>query len=342
MNDPLTLLTAEEKLLLLLCRLHFSEEQKSEIRGLMKKVRDWDRFVQLANNHGIIALTAYNIRENGITDQVPDSATKILDNGRMQSMIRNIWLVKRWKEVNTIMTEAGIKHVILKGLALEHTVYGAKGLRQMTDNDILVKKDDALKAWHLLQKYGFISDMIKSPFHEKIIAEIGKHMPTLRKDDYPVEIHHRIFQGAEKNDNLNEAIDNAIAIDLDGTRAYILNDDLHLDFLKEHLHYHLVSGDSQLRLFLDMELIKPGSAPPIPDGFLINPNDSVKLKQRKNAYRIHFFSLPRRIRFRFLVGDIFPSFKWMKKRHHCGTIKALFLYPRRIGKLFWLLEGAKA
>jgi hypothetical protein len=342
MNDLSHLLTPEEKLLLSICRLHFSEEQKSEIRGLMKDVKDWDRFVQLANNHGIIALTAYNIRENGLTDQVPDSAMKILDNGRMQSMIRNIWLLKRWKEVNTILTEAGIKHILLKGMALEYTVYGAKGLRQMTDNDILVKKDEAHKAWLLLQEYGFISDMIKSPFHEKIIAEIGKHLPTLRKDDYPVEIHHRLFYAYEKNEKLNDAIDHAVEIDLEGTRAYILNDDLHLDFLKEHLHYHLVSGDSQLRLFHDMELIKPGSAPPIPDKFLTNPNDSVKLKQRKNAYRIHFFSLPWRIRFRFLLGDIFPSLRWMKQRHKCETIKALFLYPRRIGKLFWLLKGAKA
>jgi hypothetical protein len=337
MNDPFQMLTSEEKLLISLCRLIFSEEQKAEISLLMKVVKDWDRFVKLANSHGIIALTAYNIRENGLTAQVPDSTMKILDNGRMQSIIRNAWLVKRWKEVSTILTEAGIKHVLLKGMALEHTIYGAKGLRQMTDNDILVKKDDALKAWQLLQKYGFISDMIKSLFHEKIITEIGKHMPTLRKDDYPVEIHHRLFYENEKNEKLNYAIDNAVAIDIEGTRGYILNDDLHLDFLKEHLQYHLVSGDSQLRLFLDVELIKPGSAPPIPDGYLTNPNDSVKLKQRKNAYRIHFFSLPRRIRFRFLAGDIFPSLKWMKKRHHCGTLKALMLYPRRVGKLLWLI-----
>jgi hypothetical protein len=338
MTDPITQLTAEEKLLISLCRLEFTGEQKKEIGMLMKEIKDWDHFVRLVNDHGIIALAAYNIREAGLADIVPKEAMKVLDNGRTQSMIRNTWLVHKWKEVNIILSEAGIKHVLLKGMALEHTVYGSRGLRQMNDADILVKKGDVMKAWLLLQEHGFESDMIKSPFHEKIIAEMGKHMPTLRKNDYPIEIHYRLFYDHEKNEKLNDAVDNAVAIDLEGTRAYILNDDLHLDYLKEHLHYHLASGDSQLRLFLDVELIKPDSAPPIPDGFLINPNDSVKLKQRKNAYRIHFFSLPRNIRFRYLVGDFFPSVKWMKKRHGCGCVKTLLYYPQRMGKLIWLLK----
>ena len=254
---------------------------------------------------------------------------KILDNGHMQSMVRNAWLVQRWKEVNTILSEAGIKHILLKGMALEHTVYGARGLRQMTDNDLLVKNEDAMKAWLLLQKHGFIPEMIKSPLYRKIITEIGKHMPTLVKEGYSVEIHNRLFRESEKNRKLNNAIENAVEIDIEGTKAFILKDDIHLDFLKEHLQYHLVSGGAQLRLFLDMELIKPGSAPPIPDGFLTKPDQSVSPEQRKKAYRATFFSIPKKIRFRYLVGDIFPSLGWMRKRHECGTVKAVLLISEK-------------
>jgi hypothetical protein len=339
MTDPLSQFSAEEKLLLSLCRLEFSEEQKSDIRELMREVKDWDHFVKLVNNHGIIALTSNNIREGGLTDHVPKEAMKILDNGSMQSMVRNAWLVQRWKDVNNIFSEAGIKYILLKGMALEHTFYGGRGLRQMTDNDILVKNEVALKAWLLLQKHGFIPEMVKSPLHRKIITEIGKHMPTLVKDGYSVEIHNRLFHEAEKNRKLNNAIDDATEIEIEGTKAFILKDDIHLDFLKEHLQYHLVSGGAQLRLFLDMELIEPGSAPPIPDGFLTKPDQSVNPEQRKKAYRVNFLSIPNRIRFRYLVGDILPSLRWMKKRHRCRSIKALFLYPRRLGKVFWLLKA---
>src|SRR5665647_1090486 len=106
-SDPLNKLSAEEKLLLSLCRLYFSEEQKSEIRNLMKEVKDWDHFVKMVNNHGIIAITAFNIRETGLTELVPERVIKLLENGRRQSMIRNTWLVQRWKEVNKILSEEG-------------------------------------------------------------------------------------------------------------------------------------------------------------------------------------------------------------------------------------------
>ncbi len=130
-----------------------------------------------------------------------------------------------------------------------------------------------------------------------------------------------------------------VEIDIEGTRAFILNDEIHLDYLKEHLHYHLVSGGVQLRQFLDMELIKPDSAPPFPSGFLTKPDQSVSLEQRKKAYRANFYSLPNKIKFRYLVGDFFPSLKWMKQRHNCSSVKALFLYPRRLGKVLWLLKA---
>jgi len=337
MTDPITRLTPEEKLLISLCRLDFSEEQKAEIRDLMNEIKDWDHFVKLANDHGIIALTAHNIRGNGLAGFIQEKTMNLLDNGRMQSMIRNTWLVQRWKEVNKILCDAGIKHVLLKGMALEHTLYGAMGLRQMTDNDILVKKEDALKAWLLLKEYGFQSGIIKSPLHRKIITEIGKHMPTLIKDGYAVEIHHRLFQETEKNTKLDDAIDNAVEITIEGTKAYILNDNIHLNYLKEHNKLHLSLEGSQLRLFLDMELIKPGSAPELPAGFLSNPLNMCLPKQGKNAYRTYFSSLPQGIRFRFLMGDIFPSLKWMKKRYGCGWAKAILYYPLRLGKVVRLL-----
>ena len=65
MINPSQQLSSEEKLLISLCRLGFSEKQKSEISGLMREVKNWDHFVRLANDHSIIALVAYNIREAG-------------------------------------------------------------------------------------------------------------------------------------------------------------------------------------------------------------------------------------------------------------------------------------
>ncbi len=264
---------------------------------------------------------------------------KILDNARMKTLVRNTWLTKQWKEVNRILSEAGIKHILLKGMALEHTVYGSKGLRQMSDNDILIKKEEALRAWTILQSHGFIPEIIKSPLHRKIISETGKHLPALRKEGYSVEIHIRLFHDPVKDSLLDEAINKAVKIEIDGSGAFMLENEIHMEYLKYHNRYHLSAGGSQLRLLLDMDLLCPGSINPLPEAFFPNPRRKHTVRQNKNSYTSHYFSLPPDIRLRYLIGDIFPSLRWMKQMHECGTMKAIFFYPRRLGKVVWLLKA---
>jgi hypothetical protein len=331
------MLTPEEKLLLTVCRLEFSEEKKKELRIFAEQVKDWDKFVRISNEHGIIALAAFNLKKTQLDHLVPEKQMRMLNDSLMQSMIRNSWLLERWKEVNRILTEAGIKHVLLKGMALEHTVYGSKGLRQMTDNDILVKREDAVNAWNLLQRNGFVPVNFKSALHRKIITDIGKHLPTLVKDEYAVEIHTKLFNETEKNSVLENAIDNAIEIDIGGVRAYILNDELHLDYLVEHNHYHNLGTGPELRLFLDISLVKRDNYNTISEIILSDPLSYIDPDYRQKIYRKQFYDLPFNSRLRFLAGDIFPSIRWMKQRHECGWPRVFLYYPRRVGKLIWLI-----
>lgn len=275
-----------KELLLHLCRYPFNPDDRNRLRDLLSRVDDWTKAVSLINEHGIIALAAYNINEARLGEIVPDHAMVLLKDGRLQSMVRNAWLTQRWKEVNEILIKGGTKHVLLKGMALEYSLYGGTGLRQMNDNDILVKRDDALKAWYLLQEQGFQSEMIKSSLHRKIILDIGKHLPTLTKEGYSVEIHHRLFNEADANQNLPDAIDNAAEIEVAGTKAYTLQDDIHLAYLEKHLQKHMDSGDYQLRLYTDMELLKTGSAPVMPASFIENPKQPANLVQRAHCQAI--------------------------------------------------------
>jgi hypothetical protein len=326
------------ELLLLLCRYPFEGKNRETLSKLIGEVQDWHKLVELINAHGIIALAAYNIEEAGLVKMVPEDAMVILENGYRQSMVRNLWLAERWKEVNTILSNSGIKHVLLKGMALEHTLYGSRGLRQMTDNDILVKRDDAIKVWKLLQKEGFSLELMKSPWHRKIMIEIGKHLPCLYKNGYAIEIHHKLFGNNIDYDNTyGDPIDDSVEIVIGGTKAWILPKEIQLMHLLDHFKRHTLEGDCQLRLYTDIMLLDKSNFIQIPDSFLLNPIQENKPEYRKAAYKINIGSLPANKRFQYIIGDIFPSIEWMKNRYKCNRRMAIIYYPLRIGKLIWLI-----
>ena len=300
----------------------------------MREVNDWNVLVRLINAHGIIALAAYNIKEAGLEKSVPPSSMSFLENGLMMSISRNTWLRKRWKEVDMILTSAGIKHVLLKGMALEYSMYGAKGLRQMSDNDIYIDPASAKAAWDLLRQKGYTSEPYKSPLFNKIKPYPGKHLPTLYKQGYAVEIHAFLSENKGSEEQVSKK---AIEINIDNRKAYIPDKETHLRFLIQHFNYHALSGEGQLRLYSDINLLGGPGAITYPEKFILNPIQKPSSKFHKASYRNSFKSIAPRYRLYFLLGDLFPSLAWMKKRYRCNTFNAIRRYPSRLGKLLWII-----
>ncbi len=326
------------ELLLLLCQYPFDEKNRETLSKLVREVQDWHEMVKLINAHGIIALAAYNIKEAGLEKEIPAESMAILENGYLKSVMRNTWLTERWKDVNTILSNSGIKHVLLKGMALEHTLYGSKGLRQMTDNDILIKKEDAIKAWNILKQNGYLPDIVKSFLHKKMVFEIGEHLPALYKEGYAVEIHYKLSTKNSYEDTSGE-IDNAVEYFIENTKAFMLSEKVHLQYLIHHFRKHARSGIVQFRSYADILLLDEKCPVSIPAEFVSNPIQDKKLIYLRAAFKETIISIPRGHRLRFIVGDIFPSLRWMKRRYKCGAMKAILYYPQRVGKLLWLIQS---
>jgi hypothetical protein len=338
MNDRSGKLKPEEILLLSLCRLEFDDTQKAGVTEDVRQVTDWKNFTRLANEHGIIALIYFNIGKCGLSGNVPAESLAILENGYRQSLVRNTWLTERWKEVNTILCNAGLKHILLKGLALEHTIYGSRGLRQMNDNDILLKSTEAMKAWNILQQNGFRTEPLKSPLFRKIMFELGHHLPALYKNGYAVEIHNSLpgISAADDKEMYDPFADPAEIL-IGDAKACILPEDIHRSFLIDHMKRHARSGDCQLRLYLDIILLDKNCEVIFPPEFISDPKQGKMRQYRIEAYRSAVKNIPARHRLRFIAGDIFPSMAWMKKRYKCSGFKLLLRYPKRAGKLLWLI-----
>lgn len=325
-------------LLLLLSRYPYEEKNRETLSKLLREVKDWNQTSRLINAHGIIALAAYNIKEAGLEKELPQETMAFLENGYRQNVVRNIWLTERWKEVNEILGKAGIKHILLKGMALEHTVYGARGLRQMNDNDILIRKEEAVEAWHLLQKEGFTYKTPKSPLHLKIMTEISNHLPALTRDGYSLEVHTVLFDFKTRKQMAPfDFFKNNAEINVDDKKALILHREIHLNYLISHFERHARSGESQIRSYADILLFDTEMAPEFQERFIMHPDQKGLTEFQKAGYKAKTGFVAPRYRILFLAGDLFPSLQWMKERYNCSGVKTLLYYPHRWGKLWWLL-----
>jgi hypothetical protein len=206
----------------------------------------------------------------------------------------------------------------------------------MTDTDILVCKKDAYKAWEILKKNGYRSPMIKSSFHKGILTEIGNHLPELVKDNYVVEVHHTLLKD-RRSFLETEAIDNSKEIYIDGVKAYVLQEEVHVSFLKEHLMKHLELGQYQFRLSNDIRLLSNDEFPEITTELICAPARFLNKSYKKLRYKSIIKTLSKKNRLRYIIGDTFPSLSWMKERYNCNSFLVFSFYLVRLGKLFWLI-----
>ncbi|MRR14516.1 hypothetical protein EG833_03630, partial [archaeon] len=271
-------------LLLLLSRTDFTLSQKEKANEDIRSFPAWKLFTGLAVRHGVAALVWQNLTDLGLAGSVPETERILLEGLRFKSIARVSWITETAAGVTSLLEQEGIKVVLLKGLALEHTVYGSRGLRQMSDADLLVAPSDALKARDILIREGFRSTPLKSPLYRHIILDLGNHLPELHRGGISVDLHYRLF-GPEGEDMVVRAIEESEMIDRipgqpgnvsfpaeesgseagPGREHEVAGNDTRFfrvlppltSFLAlvSHIYKHEIKGEFQLRLWTDIFLL---------------------------------------------------------------------------------------
>jgi hypothetical protein len=386
-----TNLNEEDNFLISLCRLEISDSLKVVLQEKFNKVKDWDYFCFMANWHGVAALAYNNIERLGFLDIVPKKNRDFLHGRMLMSVSRNVYIGKYLTKTLSILDKAGIKKtVLIKGMALELSVYGNRGLRQMSDSDVLMTKEDCILSRNILLSQGFRSLQVKSIFHKPIFIEIGKHLPSLIKEDFSLELHHELFSRGDGR-STSWLYENAKGIELYNQQAYIPSPLAGFLYLIRHLSLHEIKNESQLRLYcdlvvlldkyhdeiLDEELIvragQAGLAEELANRLMVLQEFwEMEYPERIQRYVVQYGKKEFMNRFQFFVkspkdnkvankaifyrhqigeingltnkilfvlGDLFPTFTFMKKRYNCGNkFIAIFYYPHRLGKLLYLLK----
>jgi hypothetical protein len=253
MNSPAGI-NNEEKLLLNLCRLGFDDRMASAVREIASSVQDWKKFADLANEHGVVAMVYNNLERLDLIKQIPSEIIEGLHNKYMISLSRNAFHSSVIAELQKLFIENGIRLVLLKGMALEYSVYGNAGLRQMSDIDILIDRKDHGKARQIMINNGYDQLPVKSVFHKPIIEYLGKHLPSFVRNGVSLDIHLELFPGT-KNTLTRELFNSCPAIVINGENIDIPGPKYFFVYLVSHLWNHELTEESQLRLYADLVLL---------------------------------------------------------------------------------------
>jgi hypothetical protein len=136
--------------------------------------REHEAFVEAADRHGVLCLIAEACgsgNADGVAAELRDALMAVL---RRECVLEAVRLIET-RRVLQALADAGVPALVIKGTALAYTRYANPWLRPRFDTDLLVAREDALRARRVLERLGYI----EPPF---ISGELLMHQADYRRD----------------------------------------------------------------------------------------------------------------------------------------------------------------
>ena len=151
---PVTGTRLENELLICCARTCLDSKNAERLKTLLQEDIDWKYLIEIANLHGVMPLLYLNL-SNHYSELVPQNVLTELQNNFYANASANLALTSKLVEILNLFEEHNIPVIPYKGPVLAAYVYGNLTLRQFGDLDILVRKQDVLKAKELLIDAGY-------------------------------------------------------------------------------------------------------------------------------------------------------------------------------------------
>ena len=145
---------SEHQVLLSCASVSWDSGRAAGFGALLAGPIDWDVLLPLASRHGLLPLLHWRIGAAG-ADRIPMPIRDRLRDSFDTNHRRNLFLGGELCRILERFGEQGVQVVPFKGIVLAAAVYEHLALRQFTDLDILVRKEDVPQAWGLLESLGF-------------------------------------------------------------------------------------------------------------------------------------------------------------------------------------------
>lgn len=233
---------APEQALLRACACLPPAPDPERLTDLAAGVRDWNRFVFDAEEHGIAPLAHAHLREGAA---LPAGARHSLAALAVRHRHANRTRFAVLAEILDAFARRDINAIVLKGAALAHVLYPEPGVRAMRDLDILVPVKQVYEAREALRSLGFkITEEPPSRY-----SADHHHLPdcSIVRDglSVSVELHvDALSRDAPESLSFDTFTEALRPFTLDGRKAQAFG---HTDMLR-HLCRHMIEPGNEIRL----------------------------------------------------------------------------------------------
>ena len=247
-------ISPEEQFIVNSLRSELGAAGNDKIPGIAFPALNWDVIYQRSMQCGITP-SLYKIVQQKLPScqisRIPECFLEKLKSAYIATFIKNKEEIKNLVSLLKVLHTAGIKVVLLKGSHLVQFVYKDLGFRPMSDIDVMIKKEDMLKALELLFQmgYGLLGESVNTQKKRICIREMVKskdrHVPALscRNGIKKLDLHWTLPDSPINIDE--EGIWNrAVNEEIDGTNVLVLSSEdllLHLSFhasIKHRFNYY--------------------------------------------------------------------------------------------------------
>jgi hypothetical protein len=186
---------------------------------------DWEDLIQIAATERVLP----SLRSLGGPSQFPGEVANFLSAVEDLNFERNEAILEELATVASLLNEAGIEPVLLKGVAYLLTgVYANPATRYLWDVDLLIPEPQLPSAVEVLGRNGFASDQ-----NYRLGFFRHHHPPLKRPGSVHFELHHRLGMGiCQSLLPASEVLAQSALHDFQGARVRIPS--------PEHLMAHLI------------------------------------------------------------------------------------------------------
>jgi hypothetical protein len=172
----------ETELLLGCARTRLDAGTKERVQALLQQTTEWDYLLRQSLRHRVMPLLYWQLKTNFV-ERVPAPFMERLREHFYLNAARNLLLTKELGEILELFERNRIRAVPYKGPALAASVYGDVALRQFSDLDIFVSREEVEKASDLLRLRGYRKEHELDDATQAAFLKVEREHMFIRQDD---------------------------------------------------------------------------------------------------------------------------------------------------------------